>query len=245
MPPPPTRPPGRFRRADLLTSLLLVFPLLLVYQIGVLAVPEVYNGADMLTARALQLLHGRIGLYLLLNGALAAAFVITILVLRRRHTFSPRMFVPVLVESSLYAVSMGALIVFFMTQILHISPSLSIGCATAGGPDVGLIGKIILSFGAGVHEELVFRLILFSAIAALGGRLLGLRRGWALFWAYLASALLFSAAHHIIGGEPWRVGVFIYRVFCGLLFARLFHLRGFAVAVYTHALYDVFVLVLH
>jgi len=227
--------------------MLLVFPVLLVYQVGVLAVPEVYNGADMLTAQALKLLHGQKNLYLLLNAVLAAAFVITILVLRRRHTFSPRMFVPVVVESGLYAITMGAVISFLMTQILHISPSLFIAtapCATTGS-NVGLGGKIILSFGAGVHEELVFRLIMFSIVVALTVKLLKLRRGWALFWAYLVSALLFSAAHHIIGGEPWHVGVFVYRVFCGLFFAALFHLRGFAVAVYTHALYDVFVLVLH
>jgi hypothetical protein len=61
----------------------------------------------------------------------------------------------------------------------------------------------------------------------------------------LVSAVLFSAAHHIVGGEPWRVGVFVYRILCGLIFAALFQWRGFAVAVYTHALYDVFVLTLH
>ena len=43
-----------------------------------------------------------------------------------------------------------------------------------------------------------------------------------------------------LGGRV--VGVFVYRLLCGLFFALLFQLRGFAVAVYTHALYDIYVL---
>ena len=60
-----------------------------------------------------------------------------------------------------------------------------------------------------------------------------------------AAAALFSAAHHVVGAEPWHIGAFVYRFLCGLIFATLFQVRGFAVAVYTHALYDVFVLTMH
>jgi hypothetical protein len=49
----------------------------------------------------------------------------------------------------------------------------------------------------------------------------------------------------VIGGEPWKLGVFVYRFLCGLFFATLFQTRGFAVAVYTHALYDIYVLLVH
>src|SRR5947208_1878727 len=82
-------------------------------------------------------------------------------------------------------------------------------------PQVGLFGKIVLSFGAGVHEELVFRLILVSAFTALGTRVLGLRRVAAVALSFFISSILFSAAHHVLGGEPWRVGVFVYRLLCG------------------------------
>jgi hypothetical protein len=34
-------------------------------------------------------------------------------------------------------------------------------------------------------------------------------------------------------------------VFAGVLFAVIFHVRGLAVAAYTHALYDVWVMVFH
>jgi membrane protease YdiL (CAAX protease family) len=239
--PPAAKKQRWFHRVNLLTSMLLVFPVFLVYQVGVLAVPEVHNGADLITREMLTLLRGDLSTYILVNLGLALVFVITILVMRNKNEFELRQFVPVVLESSLYAVCMGGLILFVMQNLLHIPPSLS----TSGPPQVGFLGKIILSFGAGVHEELVFRLILVSAFAVVGERLFGLRRGLALAFAFLISSFLFSAAHHVVGGEPWRVGVFVYRFLCGLVFATLFQVRGFAVAVYTHAIYDVFVLTLH
>ena len=228
---------SRWKRANLLTSLMLVFPLFLVYQVGVLAIPQVYNGADLITSQLLHLLHGQLAYYLLANGVLLLAFVILVLVMRRRNEFHARMFVPVLLESAVYAVTMGSLIVFVMQNVLHVDPRLAVGPEA-----VGPFGKIILSFGAGVHEELVFRLMMIPGFAALGEKVFKLRRWVAIALAFLASAILFSAAHHVIGGEPWKLGVFTYRVLCGLIFAVIFQTRGFAVAVYTHALYDVFVL---
>ena len=238
----PPKKPSYFRRVNLLTSMLLVFPLFLVYQVGVLALPEVHNGADLVTTQLLSLLHGQYGVYILVNAILALAFAVTIAVLRKKNEFEMRMFVPVLLESGLYALFMGSLILFVMQDILHVPPGLS---TAAGPPHVGALGNIVLSFGAGVHEELVFRLIGVTGIAALCSSVLGLRRGLSLAIAFVVSSALFSAAHHVIGGEPWRVGVFVYRLLCGLVFATIFQVRGFAVAVYTHALYDVFVLTLH
>jgi hypothetical protein len=241
------RTQSRLSRPNLLTSLMLVFPLFLIYQVGVLAIPEVYNGADLITSQLLHLLHGRLGAYALLNLGLGVAFVIALLVLRQRNQFHARQFIPVILESSVYAVTMGAVIVYVMKQVLGVDPRLAISWpAAATGPhDVGLFGRIVLSFGAGVHEELVFRLLMIPSIAYLCERLLGFRRVAALVVAFLISSSLFSLAHHVVGGEPFRVGVFVYRLLCGLLFATIFQLRGFATAVYTHSLYDIFVLTLH
>jgi hypothetical protein len=230
------------RRSDPLTSVLLVFPLFIVYQIGVLSIPSTYNGADLLTSQMLRLLHGNAGTYLLLNTVLAIAFVILVLVLRRKNTFDPRLFLPVLLESAIYALTMGSLICFVMIDFLHIDPKLLIGCSTTP-EQASPAAKIVLSLGAGVHEELVFRLIMVGGGVWLLTRGLGLRRWLAVALAMLISSALFSAAHHVIGGEPFRVGAFTYRFLCGLVFATLFQTRGFAVAVYTHALYDIYVLI--
>jgi membrane protease YdiL (CAAX protease family) len=63
--------------------------------------------------------------------------------------------------------------------------------------------------------------------------------------AFLLSSVAFSLVHYLPpAGDPWSFGSFTFRSLAGLAFATLFKLRGFAVAVYTHAFYDVFVLVL-
>ena len=229
------------RRSDPLTSLLLVFPLFVVYQIGVLSMPSTYNGADLVTSQMLHLLHGRQGVYLAINVALALGFLILVLVLRRKNTFDPRLFVPVLFESAIYALTMGSLICFVMIDFLHIDPKLAIACAT-GPEQAGPVAKLVLSLGAGVHEELIFRLVMVGGGVWLFERAFGFRRWLAIALAFAISSVLFSAAHHVIGGEPFHVGAFTYRILCGLVFATIFQTRGFAVAVYTHALYDIYVL---
>lgn len=244
--PAPRTAARRFAPVDLFTSLLLVFPLFLVYQLGVLALPSVYNGADLITASMLRLLHGQVRYYLLVQGGLFVLFVGAVLVLRKKNQFNRRLVWRVLGESTLYALLMGSLIVFVMMNLLHIDPRLAVGdpaAAPTPAADQGFVSRLVLSIGAGVHEELLFRLIGLSALVALLHKLIGMRRGLAILIGFLVSSVLFSAAHHIIGGEPWRIGVFVYRTFCGLFFATLFWTRGFAIAVYTHALYDIYVLV--
>src|SRR5947208_7242634 len=97
---------GYFRRANLLTSLVLIFPLFLVYQLGVLAAPEALNGADLITVRVYRLL-GSTTNYLLFNLVLLAAFAVALVVMRRRQQFDTRLFVPVVLESGIYAITMG------------------------------------------------------------------------------------------------------------------------------------------
>ena len=232
------------RRSDPLTSVMLVLPLFLAYQIGVLLMPSTYNGADLITSEMLRLLHGNAYTYLAVNLAFAGAFVVLMLVLRQKNSFDPRLFIPTLFESAIYALTMGSLICFVMVDLLHVDPKMWIAHACAAGPEqASPMAKLVLSLGAGVHEELIFRLLMVGGGTWFLTRVLGLQKWLAVALAMLVSSVLFSAAHHIIGGEPFRVGAFVYRILCGLVFATIFQTRGFAVAVYTHALYDIYVLI--
>jgi hypothetical protein len=235
-----------FHRANLLTSTILVFPLLLAYQLAVLARPEVANGADLLTVRLYKLLGSREN-YVLFNLGMLLAFVLLLAILRRKQRFDVRLFIPVVLESGIYALTMGAVIVFVMGMIginptLWIAGHLPAAVQLPGNP--GPLARIALAAGAGVHEEIVFRLLLLPALVWTFEKVLGANRALAWVAAFVVSSLVFSAAHHVIGGEPWRLGAFTYRFFCGMIFATLFQFRGFAVAVYTHTLYDVYVMLI-
>ena len=224
---------------NLLTSLVLVFPLFLVYQVGVLFTLPMLNGADFLTVFLFRNLGLTTSAYLGYTALVAAVFVVAVLVLRRRQQFDPALVWRVFIESGIYALTMGSLIVFVMTRVFGISPRL------AGGVAAQSFGtRIVMSLGAGVYEETVFRLGIMAGLTALLERGIGLRRWVAAAIGLAISSVLFSAMHHIPPyGDPFTIGVFTFRVLAGACFGLLFWFRGFAIAVYTHALYDLYVLV--
>ena len=101
--------------------------------------------------------------------------------------------------------------------------------------------RIITFVGAGIYEEVLFRLVIFSGLVAVM-RMILIPKLIAVPIGLIASALLFAAAHHIGAyGEPMDAFVFLFRVAAGLYFALLYQFRGFGVAVGAHAGYDVLV----
>jgi membrane protease YdiL (CAAX protease family) len=97
--------------------------------------------------------------------------------------------------------------------------------------------SLISALGAGVHEEIVFRLGLFAGLASL------LRdQRFALPFALVVSSLLFACAHHLgPHGEAFTMHVFAYRTLAGCAFGAIFWYRSLAHAVYAHTLYDLVV----
>jgi len=223
-------------RGDLATSLLFVFPLFLIYEVGVAFAPAM-NGVDFVSRTLFAAVgHDRRN-YLAVHLGLAILFLVVLALLRRRHAFYSRRFPPMLLESAIYALTLGSLIVFVMRNLLGIEPSLAVGSD-------GAAQSLLLSLGAGVHEELVFRLGLCAGSAAVL-RLFGVRHPVAVALAFLVSAALFSAAHHLgPAGDPWSLHVFLYRTLAGMIFASIFYWRSLAHAVYTHALYDIYVMLI-
>lgn len=225
-----------FGHGDLGTSLLFVFPLFIIYGVGVVFAPAM-NGVDFVSRNVYAAVGYDRGNYLLVHGVLLVGFVGLLVYMRRRKVFDGRRFLPMLLESGIYALTLGSLILFVMRNILGFAPLASGGLPTGAT-------AFILSVGAGVHEELVFRLGMLSGGAA-ALRLLGMRHKLAVIIAFAVSSLLFSAAHHIgAAGDPWALDVFVYRSLAGVLFGVIYYWRSLAHAVYTHALYDVYVLLL-
>jgi Type II CAAX prenyl endopeptidase Rce1-like len=208
---------------DLASSLVLIVPLLLAYEIGVLFAGRV-NGADVVTRALYQLLGSRT-IYLLVHAALAVLFLIWIRRDRRWNTLRLEVVAPVVLEAAIYALTLGAAIAL----VLHHLLGLAIGRDT-----------LVSAAGAGVHEELVFRLGLLAGLVALARGRLGRRT--AIGVAFVASSVLFAAAHHVgAHGEPFTVRTFVYRTLGGLAFATIFWFRSLAHAFYAHALYDLVV----
>lgn len=220
-------------RIEGLTSAILVFPLFLIYQLGILS-GRGQNGVDFATRALIRVSERNVTHYLVILAGLLLAYAAIVVLLRRRGHFSPRAFVPMLAESTFYALVMGSLIVFVLQQFAGIVPGLVVGGA-------GPLDVVVISAGAGFHEELIFRVILMGGLAWLLTGLTGAKRAWLL--ALVLSSLAFSLAHHLGPvGETFTFAAFVYRTLAGVFFALVYQIRGFAVAAWTHALYDVYVL---
>lgn len=220
-------------RLDGLTSAVLVFPLFLVYQLGIIF-GRGQNGVDFLTRALIRVSERDLSNYLVILAGMLVAYAAVVVLLRRSRRFVSGMFLPMLVESTFYALVMGSIILFVIRQFAGIVPGLSIG--GPGGLDI-----VVISAGAGFHEELLFRVLLLGGLAWLLTGITGPKRAWAL--AIVLSSVMFSLAHHIGPvGEAFSFAAFVYRTLAGVFFALVYQVRGFAVAAWTHALYDVYVL---
>jgi hypothetical protein len=113
--------------------------------------------------------------------------------------------------------------------------------AALGADDLGLATTLMISLGAGIYEELLFRVLLVGTLAWTARRLFGWRPGAAGIFAAVLGALIFSAFHYIGPyGDRLDPGSFTYRAIGGLLFSGLYLARGFGITAWTHSLYDVF-----
>ncbi|PCC66922.1 CAAX protease self-immunity [Nannocystis exedens] len=245
---PPRPPPPRARsafwehfsaRIDPFTSAVLVFPLLLVYQLGILGSGGLgLNGVDFVTKSLIELCARDLGNYMAALGAGLLGYAAILVILRSYGRFSPQRFVPMLVESGFYASTMGTLILLVIHRFTELVPGLAVAARTS------VADIAVISAGAGLHEELIFRVLGMGGIGFLLSGLTGRRRAW--LGALVLSSLIFSLAHHVgPAGEPFTYAAFVYRTLAGVFFALVYQLRGFAVAAWTHALYDVYVLSLH
>jgi hypothetical protein len=219
---------------DPAVGLFAVLPLWLCYEgLRWSLTPDERNGAEALLLDALGLL-GRGGMRLLSAVFLLCVVAAAVSLVRRRIPWL-RVAMMSALEGTVYGLLLGPLS-GALAESAH-------RWLAAGLTGERLGAQLTGALGAGIFEELVFRLALMSVLVWLGlkaAAAFGLPRAAAAVPAVLISALLFSAFHHMWpGGEKFTTGVFLFRAMAGLLLGVLMLFRGYGVCVYTHAMYDV------
>jgi hypothetical protein len=226
-------------------SLLFALPLLLLYELLEAVSPVraaggvVRNGADVILTSLFTAVLGPRGplvfMALVIGGAL-------VLVWRDRRGGPLRLgtFGAMLGEACILALLFG--IVVGTATMRLVGPLRALAGGASSVLHGSAVARLTLSLGAGLYEELLFRVVIV-ALLANGLRLLGVGRGAAGAIAVMAGALLFSAFHYLGPlGEPYRLESFVFRTLSGLAFSALYLTRGFGITAWTHALYDVAVL---
>ncbi|QOJ02015.1 MAG: CPBP family intramembrane metalloprotease [Planctomycetia bacterium] len=102
------------------------------------------------------------------------------------------------------------------------------------------LDDLLLSVGAGLYEELVFRLMIISLLSFVISDVGRARQSIGVACAVIVSSLLFAAHHYApIGAEEFTSGGFAFRSAAGGYLAGVYVLRGFGLAVGCHVVYDV------
>jgi hypothetical protein len=234
-----------YKNENAWSDLGLTLPIFVGYHLCVVFLP-IHNAADWLTHQLAELASNDMRVYVALTLTIGLALVATLVALGRGHSLRLARFVGIILEAMVYAVAMRVVANAVVGRLRLDATASDALASVTGSPFAG----IVLSMGAGFYEELAFRVGLFAVL----GRLVWLAfvanplpvTKWIfwLAWAVMCAAL-FSAWHHVGRfGEPFVLQAFVFRWVSGVVFTAIFALRGFAPAVWTHTLYDVWVLVM-
>jgi len=219
-------------------DLALTLPVFLGYHLGVAFLP-VRNAADLVTHELVKFAENSMAGYIALTVILGLGYAAVLLVLGREQHLRWERFALVVFEGVLYAVAMRLAAGYVVGKM----------SLAAVDPAATPLAALVTSLGAGFYEELVFRVLGFGFGLKLVLLLFGIRGGprrfvAGLVWATL-TALVFSGWHYVGEfGDAFELRSFVFRAVCGLVFVAIYALRGFAAVVWTHALYDIWVLAL-
>jgi Type II CAAX prenyl endopeptidase Rce1-like len=219
-----------------LDDLALTLPVFVGYHLGVAFLPT-RNAADLVTHQLIRLAEHSLIMYAGLTLAIGLTFAGVLLSMGREQSLSAQRFVLVGLEGVAYAVAMRVAAGYVIGRL-----ALDAGQA----PPVGVIPSLVMALGAGLYEEITFRVLLFGFGLKLLRIVLDLRGPGerallALGWAVVGAAA-FSGWHYLGEfGEPFELRSFVFRGVCGLALTVIYAFRGFAPAVWTHVLYDAWV----
>ncbi|MDQ6831478.1 MAG: CPBP family intramembrane metalloprotease [Gemmatimonadota bacterium] len=227
--------------------MIFALPLLLLYEALAALRPhgtlgDVRNGADVILRTAFTLVAGAYGPMLMLGIVIVASLVMVRRDMRKNGRAIRWSFFPLMAgESVVYALCFGVVVGTLTARLL--SPH---RMAMFDQVALDATTRLVVSLGAGLYEELLFRVILVSGLSWLARMVFGWRPLPAGIFATLVGAVVFSASHYIGQfGDKLELQSFVYRAIGGVAFSAMYLLRGFGITAWTHSLYDVFLLTLH
>jgi membrane protease YdiL (CAAX protease family) len=222
-----------------LTCLVFLAPLLAAYEAGVLWLggrdaDALRNGADYWIRNALESLG--LNSPWLVPGMIVVGLLVWHVARQEQWRVSPGVLFGMLTESLLFALALVVLGQLESSALRHLRPAVPAALSAER-----IAPLAVLYVGAGIYEEVLFRLCLLPLCYGLfcAG---GLGHRWAAALAIVATSLAFSLAHYVgPAGESFHLFTFWFRTAAGLFFAALFVLRGFGITVGAHAAYDLLV----
>lgn len=222
----------------LLYSYLISLPLLLLYEILIfVAQPDADQVVRISVDVWIKTLFSYFGQDVMSITLILVALLGIFVLYRERNklqTLKAGYFFTMLLEASVYAFFLALIITSTVSTLLQIAAPDTVA-------SLSTLQQLALSLGAGLYEELFFRVILVSLL--LFGLKIFVEKEWIRFTvAIIIAAFLFSLVHYVGSlGDPFTMGSFLFRFLFGLALNAVYIYRGFGMAAWTHAIYDIMV----
>jgi hypothetical protein len=226
-----------------LEILALLVPLIVLYEVGLVRWLASAHGVQTNDAHR-GLVHlfesfgmdaTRLGLPVLSLPALAMVVVLLVLHVLSRKPWSVDL--PTVAGMVVEGALAGLPLYVLVRAVMGVSMM-----AAAAAPGTWLGDRILISIGAGLYEEFIFRMVALLLLHSLLADLLRVKDPWATWIAVVIAAIAFAAYHPLrgaTGAVQWPV--FASLLVAGLYFGGLYVVRGFGIAVAAHASYDIVV----
>lgn len=232
-------PAGYLSRSTLpLASLVFLLPFIVLYEVGTrtYAFDALHHTEQRIIAFNLMLdffrWFGATGRYM---PALAVVGILLSCHIARRDPWKvmPGTLIGMAFEGMAWGLPLLAIGTFSARYLAHYLPLMT------GHGDWRTL--LVLSLGAGIYEELVFRLVLLTLLHILLIDLLRFPKRPAYLVMVFSSSFAF-ALYHYLGNEVFSWQSLVFRTLAGAYFAGLFLLRGFGVTAFSHSCYDITVI---
>ena len=217
-----------------LYSFIITLPIFLIYELGIFWMRNIefnyiQNGADVLIEQIIL----KLGFDVIYVSSIIFLFILLIIIYyQKRHFNSLSISRPYLGVMFLESMVYASILFFLMGNLYLMDASTN-----------DFYCNMILSLGAGIYEELIFRVLLIYISYQSIKFLFRLSKFSANFYAVIFSAILFSL-FHFIGAESFNQEAFAVRFIAGIFLASLYVQRGFGITAITHSFYDIFVIFL-
>jgi len=218
------------RTRSMIAGFMFVLPLMLAYEVGVILFkPDTQSAAAGGVWRLVSWIgpHAATVFIGIMIGYLAASYG------QIGNAVSFGLFMGVVGESAIYAMVLGPVIAKVSVGLMNLSvPALQDSAQ-----------NLLLAVGAGIYEELIFRLLLVGGIFFILTELVGAGAAISGLVAVLVGSVFFSLFHFSwTGSENFDWYRFVFRFIAGVVLSAIFMLRGIAIAIYAHVFYDLIVL---
>lgn len=220
-----------------LDTLAFLLPWLVFYSIALILLPPSARSGQVVAFHLLEEFFALFGT----TGALMPPLAVVIILL-----------VTHAVSRESWRVSSKAVLGMYAESLLLALPLLVLNGAFNGTHSLAMaervassrwLAEVTLGIGAGIYEELIFRLVLISVLVMIGVDLLRWPKEATTLACVMIAAALFAAHHHPpMGSEAFALNRFLFRAAAGIYLGGVFVYRGYGPAAGLHIAHNLIVI---